>query len=251
MIKDNKTTSGYWNRLYDKQSTPSLPSRFSVGSKNLKNLFHSYITPGMRVLEIGCAPGKQLGYIGLKLGASVSGIDYSEKGIDLSRRLFNKLNLKCDLRCENIFETTFTHNSFDVVYSLGVAEHFENPSNIIKRHIELVRPGGLALISIPHYGGIYGRLQKYFDSENLGIHNLEIMNSVALKKFVPVELSREIEVFPFGRISPWLVNIERKWPAPLSLFLSMLVNVIGLLQPMDIRSLCPLIVLKIIKSIEP
>ena len=247
-VINNKTTNEYWNSLYSCQAVPTLPSKFSVGSRNLHRLFRQYIRPGMRVLEIGCAPGKQLAYIGRYLGASISGLDYSENGIELSRRLLHKLDIEGDLRCEDIFLTTFRPESFDVVYSLGVIEHFDDPRNIVRRHMELLRPMGISLILVPNYGGIYGRLQRYFDPENLSIHNTTIMSPTVIEGLAPVDLRVEAVAFPYGRMSPWLLNMDRKWPSILALTIIYLINFAGLLQPIDIKSICPMIVLKIIRA---
>jgi len=247
-VINNKTTNEYWNTLYAGQAEPSLPSKLSVGSRNLHRLFRQYIRPGMQVLEIGCAPGKQLAYMGKYLGASISGLDYSENGIELSRRLLHKLNIEGDLRCEDIFLTTFRPESFDVVYSLGVIEHFDDPKNIVRRHIELLKPMGISLMLVPNYGDIYGRLQKYFDPENLSIHNTAIMNLVAMEKLASVDLSVDAVAFPYGRMSPWLLNMNRKWPAIFALMASYLINFMGFLQPVDIKLICPMIVLRVTRA---
>lgn len=248
MLNDKKTTKDYWGSLYAGQAEPSLPSKFSVGSRNLQRLFRQYIRPGMQVLEIGCAPGKQLAYVGKYLGASISGLDYSEKGIELSLRLFHKLGIECNLRCEDIFFTTFQPESFDVVYSLGVIEHFNDPTNIVRRHVELLRPGGVSFILVPNYGGIYGRLQRYFDPENLSIHNIAIMRPVTMQKLAPANFSADAVAFPYGRMSPWLINIDRKWPATLARMATCFINFMGLLQPFDIKVICPIIALRIIRA---
>ncbi len=247
-VINNKTTNEYWNSLYAGQTELSLPSIFSVGSRNLHRLFRQYIRPGMQVLEIGCAPGKHLAYMGKYFGASISGLDYSENGIEFSRRLLLTLNIEGDLRCEDIFLTTFSPESFDVVYSLGVIEHFDDPKNIVRKHMELLKPMGIALILVPNYGGIYGRLQKYFDPENLTIHNTAIMRPTIIEKLAPVDLSVDAVAFPYGRMSPWLLNMERKWPAIFALMASYLINFMGLLQPVDIKLICPMIVLRVTRT---
>ncbi|UCF82793.1 MAG: class I SAM-dependent methyltransferase [Desulfobacteraceae bacterium] len=245
MINSKKTTNAYWNSLYASQAEPSLPSKLSVGSRNLQRLFRQYVRPNMRVLEIGCAPGKQLAYVGKHLGASVAGLDYSINGIELSRSLFDQLAIKGDLRCEDIFLTTFQPESFDVVYSLGLIEHFDDPTDIVRRHVELLKPNGMALILVPNYGGIYGRLQRYFDPANLSIHNTAIMRPAYMQKLAPVSLSADVVAFSYGRMSPWLLNLDIKWPVILARMVSYTLNIIGLLQPIDIRLVCPLIVLRI------
>jgi 2-polyprenyl-3-methyl-5-hydroxy-6-metoxy-1,4-benzoquinol methylase len=243
-----KTTQQYWEKLYSKQTVPSLPSNFSVASRDLHRLFRKYILPGMQVLEIGCAPGKQLAYIGKCLKGAVSGIDYSANGIELSRRIFSKLKINADLRCEDIFSTSFASGSFDVVYSLGVIEHFEDPRPLVRRHVDLLKPGGVSLIVVPNYGGIYGRLQRFFDPANLAIHNTDIMEPDAIQQLAPRDICAEVTGSAFGRPSPWLVNFDTKWPAPIARTISYLLNFVGLLMPFEIRPLCPMIVLIITRA---
>ncbi len=103
--------------------------------------------------------------------------------------------------------------------------------------------GGLALLAIPNYSGVYARLQQYFDPENLKIHNLEIMDCKALAGLTPTAMASEIDAFPSGRLSPWLINFSKRWPAPLATSISHAFNVVGLLQPFEIEALCPLLVL--------
>jgi 2-polyprenyl-3-methyl-5-hydroxy-6-metoxy-1,4-benzoquinol methylase len=247
MMMNRKTTNTYWNALYADQAVPALPSRFSVGSRNLHRLFKQHIKTGMRVLEIGCAPGKQLAYIGKHIGASIAGLDYSEHGIELSRNLFAKLDIACDLRCEDIFSTSFETNHFDVVYSNGVIEHFDDPAPVIEKHFELTIPGGVCLMIIPNYSGIYGRLQKYFDPKNLGIHNTDIMNLQHLRELVSEGLEGEAITYHHGRMSPWLLNFGNKWPIWVAQVANYTLNVIGLFQPFDIKEISPTIVLEIKK----
>jgi 2-polyprenyl-3-methyl-5-hydroxy-6-metoxy-1,4-benzoquinol methylase len=245
MANNCKTTHGYWDALYAVQPVPKLSSNFSVGSRNLRRLFKQHIKGGMHVLEIGCAPGKQLAYIGKNLGATISGVDYSQSGIALSHKLFDTLGLKADLRCEDIFQTTFPSDSFDLVYSLGVIEHFEDPMPIVRKHMHLLKPNGVCLVIVPNFGGLYGRLQNFFDPENLKIHNTNIMVPAIMKSLAPSDLCGEVSVFYHGRMSPWLLNIGNKWPTLLSQCVNHIVNFLGLVQPFDVEAICPMLVLKI------
>ncbi len=72
----------------------------------------------MQILEIGCAPGKLLSWVAAVLKANVSGLDYSKPGMEFAAQLFNKLNLKGDLHCEDVFAQSFPDEYFAVVYSL-------------------------------------------------------------------------------------------------------------------------------------
>ena len=142
---------------------------------NLTRLLKKFVLPGNRYLEIGCAPGKLLAWVRSELHATVAGLDYSEAGIAQCRTLFTALQLEAELYCADLFNHEIPAESFDIVASFGVVEHFNDPRPAVRKHIELVRPGGVALIAIPNYGGLYGILQKWCDKENLALHNLDIM----------------------------------------------------------------------------
>lgn len=202
----------------------------------------------MRVLEIGCAPGKQLAYVSKVLGAKVSGIDYSTAGVGYTNKLFGALDIDGDVRCEDMFNSSFPSDSFDVVYSIGVVEHFDDPRQLIEIHTEFLGHGGTVLIAIPNYGGIYGRLQGRFDPENLSIHNLDMMHIDSFRRLAPRNSVSGAEVFTYGRFNPWLINRERKMPAIAAKILCMTGNFTALLQPFNINAISPMLVLKITRK---
>ncbi|MGB7753316.1 MAG: hypothetical protein WCF88_17310, partial [Candidatus Acidiferrales bacterium] len=99
------------------------------------------------------------------------------------------------------------------------------------------------VISIPNFGGVYGRLERYFCPELLNIHNLNIMSCRALLHLVPERTACEPLAQRSGRMSPWIINFEKKWPAALAKATTLALNALGLMQPFDIGPLCPLLVL--------
>lgn len=224
-----------------------LPSPLNVGIYNLQRLLKNRVKPGMEVLEIGCAPGKILAWVNKRLNCAVAGLDYSEKGIKLTNGLFEALGIEGDIRCENIFHHSFPPGQFDFVYSAGLIEHFADPAAVVRQHVLLAKPGGMAMIVIPHYGGVYGKLQRYFDNANLSIHNLEIMNRDSLVDLAPEDLTAEVKSYSFGRISPWIIGFDKKL-IKMSIIINYAINALGLLQPVDFEYLCPLLVLEIVRK---
>lgn len=245
-----KTEKAFWNGTHNGKIRYRLPSSLNIGTANVLRLLGPRVSPGMRILEIGFAPGKILASLGLRCGADVSGIDYSENGVTAARELFQHLGLDGDLRCEDYFSSSFQDRYFDFVYSLGFIEHFDNPSVVVDRHFQFLKPGGRALIAIPNYGGIYGSLQSRLDPENLGIHNLEIMERDGLLALADGLATSSARVYAFGRVNPWLITLDRKLPHLVSLGLLGAGNFIGLLQPCDIAPLCPLLVLEFTRKME-
>ena len=244
------TTRGHWESAWAVPPRWKLPSPFFVTTRNMQRILRRDVRPGMRVIELGCAPGKILAWAAARLGADVSGLDYSERGIEWSRTLFERLGIRADLRCEDVFHSTFARDHFDVVYSSGLIEHFDDPRQIVRVHVELTRPGGKAIIAIPDYGGLYGRLQRWLDPENLALHNLRIMHRAALAQLAPADLAASVITYRAGRLSPWQLSLERRLPQPLGRAATYVLNGVGLMQPFDVAPLCPLLVLEITRRLD-
>jgi 2-polyprenyl-3-methyl-5-hydroxy-6-metoxy-1,4-benzoquinol methylase len=244
MTDRQRVTRDYWESAHSKPRFRVPSGLWDVGMKNVLRLLRSHVEPGASVLEIGCAPGRHLAYLAVERRARVCGVDYSKPGIAYCRELFAHLNLEGEFHCEDVFSTTLPEGTFDMVYSLGVVEHFDDPRSLIEKHVRLAKPGGLALIVIPNYGGIYGRLQGYFEPQNLEIHNVDIMSPEKLRSLAPADLAPESSAYPAGRLSPWIVGFYRRWPAPVAKGVSYALNALGLVQPFDVSPLCPLLVLK-------
>ena len=243
-----KTERAFWNDAHQGRIRYRLPSPLNIGTANILRLLEPRISTGARVLEIGFAPGKILVHLGLRCGANVFGIDYSENGVAVAKDLFQRLGLAGDLRCEDLFSSSFAEQTFDFVYSLGLVEHFDNAAVVVEQHFRFLRPGGRALIAIPNYGGVYGSLQARLDSDNLAIHNLHIMRTDVLCRLTEGLAVSSVRAYPFGRLSPWLLSIDRKLPRPVALGLQGAANLVGLLQPIDVARLCPLLVLEFTRA---
>ena len=245
------TSQNHWEGAWSTPPRWRLPSPLVVSTRNMQRILRPHVRPGARVLELGCAPGKMLAWAAASLSAQVSGLDYSERGITWTRKLLETLKIPADLRCENVFATTFSAGSFDVVYSFGLIEHFHDPRPIVRAHVALAKPGGSVVIGIPNYGGLYGWLQRRCDPENLAIHNLGIMNVDTLAAQAPVDLAERVHAYAAGRLSPWLISVDRRLPPALASAVLYVLNGAGLVQPFEVRSLCPLLVLEITRRGRP
>lgn len=248
MIVNEKTTVAHWDQRWSSPPRMRLPSALHVATRDRMRLLRGVVVPGMTYLEIGCAPGKLLAWVGKVLKASVSGIDYSPRGIEHSRKLLRALRIEADLRCEDVLTTTFPLGSFDVVHSAGVVEHFHDPLEIVRMHLALLKSGGTAIITIPRLAGIYKRLAAYFTPGLLSMHNLDIMSAPSLRRLAPSELCRTADAFPYGRVSADLIEFRERWPRPVASLVSTFINCVGLVQPFRLPPLCPQFVLRMVKK---
>jgi len=247
MVEGTKTSRAYWDKIHEARVPRGLPSRLVVPTRNTLRLLAPHVSPGSRVLEIGFAPGQILLWLAAKRQAEVSGLDYSPHGVESAKRLFESCHVRADLRCEDVFKTSFSDGSFDFVYSLGVIEHFADPRDLLRRHLALARPGGVVLVAVPNYGGVYGHLQRHFDPRNLDIHNLKIMSNAALLELASGIDLRQKRSFRFGRSNLAFVGLHKKLPSQLARAVELTANLLGLVQPVDIPAVCPMLVLELRK----
>lgn len=240
-----KTEKEYWDETWSEPVRPRVPSRMDVNVRNLTDLLGKHIQPGSRFIEIGCAPGKFLAWVKVKCHTETWGLDYSETGIRNCRWLFDAMKLDIELRQDDLFNNVLPKRHFDAVASFGFIEHFDDPVEAVRMHAELLAPGGVAIITIPHYGGIYGRMQAEFDASNLAIHNTNIMNLPTLLALAPQDDNYTARAYPWGRMSFALVNFEKKWPQGMVRLLRLATTLLGHLQPVMIPALAPTLVLEI------
>ena len=153
-------------------------------NKKLDILFNKFLNKGdKRILEIGCAKAKWLIHFAKEFGYDVYGIDYSEKGVELAKQNLIISRIKGTILCEDIFQTSLVGESFDIVYSMGLIEHFDNPAEIIDKHIKLLKTGGKLIITVPNYrNSLYIDLRKLIGSDKhiLETHNLSTMDKKVL-----------------------------------------------------------------------
>jgi len=138
------------------------------------------VGPGDRVIEIGCAPAKWLVHLAERTGAHVEGIEYSERGAELSTA-----NLRaCGVEGTIYQADFFTHevSGYDLVLSLGFIEHFEELDGVFARHAAFVAPGGRLLLGVPNFRGFNGFLQRHSDTSYLALHNLRAMDAAELRR---------------------------------------------------------------------
>jgi len=192
------------------------------------HLYRRYIPEwkGRSVFEVGCAPGHHLVRMHRELGAEPYGVDYSPEGVELCRRVFREHGLDpARVLQADFFSDEFlaAHaGKYDLVFSHGFIEHFEDVRGVIQRHARLVRPGGHLIVAIPNIRGVNYLLTALFHRRLLKVHNLEIMNLRAFRRLFDQRgltplYGNYYGTFNFGifytpegsRLQPWLAMAER------------------------------------------
>lgn len=144
---------------------------------------------GKRVLDVGCGGGILAEGMAAR-GASVTGIDLSDKALAVARLHLYESNLSVDYRhqsAESLAEEMPA--AFDAVTCMEMLEHVPDPGSIVRACATLVRPGGNVFFST------LNRNPKSYLFAVIGaeyILNLLPRGTHDYAKFIkPSELSRE------------------------------------------------------------
>ena len=177
-MKNKKTEVTFWDSYWEHIRLPSIiDNEFSFDRCLSKALGNEIVKNNLRgrVLEIGAAPGKYLSYF-YENGFDISGLEYSEVGIEALKLNFAKLDIdKYQLIEGDLFKIKATEK-FDVVMSFGFVEHFDDVDEVIRKHLAWLKPGGTLILGVPVFNNLHGWLQRLLDKRIIDLHNIDIMN---------------------------------------------------------------------------
>lgn len=149
---------------YETFHTFSLELIYSFVYKVVKNHIN-----GKKMLDLGCGTGEFMRrYVTLDEPAELVGYDMSMEGIKIANSdpitklrniRFEKIkfddliyNIDNDM-CEEI-------NYYDVITSIGVIEHLDNPNDLFLIANKLLKPGGLFVVECPNFLNLRGLIWK-------------------------------------------------------------------------------------------
>ena len=107
---------------------------------------------GLRAIEIGAGRGLN-GFLFAERGARVTLLDLEPLPLEQARTLFTAHGLEVETVLGDVFDLPAElRGPFDVSMSYGLCEHFlgERRLGVVAAHLELLRPGGLALLGVPN-----------------------------------------------------------------------------------------------------
>jgi len=119
---------------------------------------------GLNSIELGSGRG-DLSALLAERGAKVTLIDTSDHALDQARRRFERLGLHASYERADLFQLhPAKRKRFDVALSTGVIEHFEGQdrTRAVRAHFDVLRDGGVALISVPNARCPSYRLWKFY-----------------------------------------------------------------------------------------
>ena len=99
----------------------------------------------IKILDVGCGGGL-LSEPMCRLGAEVTGIDASDKNINIAKLHSKKNNLKINYICSSP-EKLNIKNKFDVILNMEIVEHVEDVNFFLKSSSKFLKKNGIMFIA--------------------------------------------------------------------------------------------------------
>ncbi len=166
-------------------------------------------------MELGCGGSSYLPYLAKKYdNLQLFGIDKSLVGCKLAVTGIKGGLSKVNVVQGDVLQIPLKSDKFDIVFSLGLIEHFDHPEKILKKHVDLLKPGGLLICVVPNVFGIQGKVyglkfwypkdlpSKYLKGWIWGMRCISIKD---LETWLTDFGLNDIYVKPIGGIYPFLI----------------------------------------------
>ncbi|UCE78170.1 MAG: class I SAM-dependent methyltransferase [Nitrospiraceae bacterium] len=179
---------GYWEGRWARVRLPAEVVReaSSFLTMELIDIFDAYLPKkeGISIMEIGGAPGQFLAFFAKDFRYAPYAIDYSEIGCTKLRENFDLLKIKAAVYNRDLFTGDLSDlPRFDIVYSLGFIEHYQDLDLVVSKHLELLKEDGILMIGVPNYSGISGPVLRRLAPEMMSKHNPAAMDQNAWGTF--------------------------------------------------------------------
>lgn len=145
----------YTNEIEEKGTISNYVNDKIKTKKNLINLIKKY-SPNKKIIEAGSGTGILSTYLA-SLGFDSTAIDIDKEILNLSKKISKEYGSKNTpkFNIDSILELNYKKNEFDVSFSNGVLEHF-NDEEIIKTLKKQMKIANTVIVGIP---------TKYFNDD--------------------------------------------------------------------------------------
>ncbi|MEQ1663029.1 MAG: bifunctional 2-polyprenyl-6-hydroxyphenol methylase/3-demethylubiquinol 3-O-methyltransferase UbiG [Thiobacillus sp.] len=118
-----------------------------INPLRLKWINQQAVLAGKKILDVGCGGGI-LAEAMAAAGATVSGIDLSEKALKVAKLHLYESGLRVDYQLVSVEDHAAQHTGeFDVVTCMEMLEHVPDPASVVAACARLVKPGGWVFFS--------------------------------------------------------------------------------------------------------
>jgi SAM-dependent methyltransferase len=202
---DHDNIKEFYNKTYYGRSVKvsRMPWHMRVIASRLGDLTN------LRVIDVACGKGEWLLELAAR-GASVAGVDISEKAIEVASSLLPSGSLKVGV-AESL---PFADGQFDLVTCLGALEHFLDQKKALSEMTRIAKRDARFLLLVPNSGFLTRRLGLYKGTEQAEVR--ETVYSIAEWRNLIIDSGLSVDVVwrdlhPLSR--EWIVQGPVwRWP---------------------------------------
>jgi len=171
-----KEGAGYYTESLEQvRNSPLLPDLRRLVDRRMLSIFdrHGSLAPGCRVLELGCGRSRWLPFLAQHRGCDVSGLDTEAFACELARANLAGAGAAGRILCGDAFDLERHRDlvgRFDLIYSMGLLEHFSDATERIVALTRYLRPGGRMITTVPNMRGFNWLMQWLGSREILEMH---------------------------------------------------------------------------------
>jgi len=160
---------------------------FADWHEPIYELMARYVPAGSTVLEVGAGGSHTLAAIAGRLKCNSYGVEPDENGIAKTRELADLESGSVKMIRGDGFHLPFPDGVFDVVYSLGLIEHFSVEAGIemVKEHFRVCGQNGSVIVAVPNFYDLSHTVRKIFLGKGY--------EYFPERSFAPFELQRVVE----------------------------------------------------------
>ena len=166
------------NKIYSGMGLDNIPWNVETPPEILQDLIRSKKLPPCKIIELGCGAGNYVRYFS-KMGFDATGVDISEKAIEIARELAIKVGVICEFIAADVLgDMPEITSKYDFVYDWELLHHIfpEDRNKYIDNVQRLLKAKGRYLSvcfseASTQFGGV-GKYRKtpigtvlYFSSE--------------------------------------------------------------------------------------
>ena len=210
------TTKDHWEKVWTAKEITAI--EFDPLLPNFRErhqLFEKYIPKSTNgtVMEIGAYPGRYLHYFHKYFQYMPWGVEYVETNALHAVRLLENNGVFATILNKDFFtldpQESPTGDGWNITMSFGFIEHFDDSTEVITKHIEVTRAGGIIILSVPNHAGINGWILHKIDKELWDQHN-----KMSLKDMqIAVKKAGGSEVLYAGYVGHLGFGPSNLWPA--------------------------------------
>jgi len=158
-MKAKTNSKSVWDREWGncKEIDTIYPNKQVIG--HIIHLFSGNIN-NKYILEVGAGSGSDSVSLS-KLGAKVTILDFSPQSIKIAKAIAKRKKVKLKAVLSDCQQMPLKSNSYDLVFSVGLIEHFKNPAPVIEEQIRLIKNNGFLLLDIPQKFNLYTIVKKF------------------------------------------------------------------------------------------